>query len=83
LAEKILSEEIPTHITSVVYKKYSGRNTHLKFQINVVQKLFLKYLGPTPSEVLQIRTIKTLFPDPAGRFKVRHFPDVNTTTGKM
>jgi hypothetical protein len=65
----------------VTFRKHGGKYTHLQFRMHVVQKLFEKYGGATPLEALPVRAIKTLHPDPSGRFTGRHFPDVNPLTG--
>jgi hypothetical protein len=36
--------------------------------MEIVQKLFQKYRGTIPSDALPIRTIRTIPPDPTGRF---------------
>jgi hypothetical protein len=50
--------------------------------MHIVQKLFEKYGGATPSKALPIKTIRTLPPDPSGIFTGRHFPDVNPSGTK-
>jgi hypothetical protein len=65
----------------VIFIKHSGNYNHLQFCMRIVQKLFEKYGGATPSEVLPVRAIKTLHPGPSGRFTGRHFLNVNPPTG--
>jgi hypothetical protein len=36
--------------------------------MEIVQKLFQKYRGKIPSDTLPIRTIRTISPEPTGRF---------------
>jgi hypothetical protein len=52
----------------------------LQFHMEIIQKLFQKYRGATPPEAMPVRPLRSLPPDPAGRFSGRHFPDLNPPT---
>jgi hypothetical protein len=49
--------------------------------MEIIQKLFQKYRGATPPEAMPVRPLRSLPPDPAGRFSGRHFSDLNPATG--
>jgi hypothetical protein len=65
----------------VIYMKHGGISTHLRFRMEIIQKLFQKYTGATPPEAMPVRPVTSLPPDPTGRFSGRHFPDLNPPTG--
>jgi hypothetical protein len=52
----------------------------LRFHMEIIQKLFQKYRGATPPKSKPVRPLRSLPPDPAGRFSGRHFPDHNPPT---
>jgi hypothetical protein len=66
-------QEIWWHINTLQLR----HNLH----VEIIQKLFQKYRGATPSKAMPVRPLRSLPPDPTGRFSGRHFPDVNPPTG--
>jgi hypothetical protein len=64
----------------VIFRKHGGKYTHLQFHMYIVQKLFEECGGATPLKALPVRAIRTLSPDPSGRFTERYFPDMNPPT---
>jgi hypothetical protein len=52
----------------VIYMKHGGISTHLRFRMEIIQKLFQKYTGATHPEAMPGRPVTSLPPDPTGRF---------------
>jgi hypothetical protein len=67
----------------VIYRKHGGKYTYLQFHMHIVQKLFETYRGATLLEVLLVIAMRTILPDPSGRFSGRHFLNVNPSTGTV
>lgn len=61
----------------VIYKKHDGKFTQLQFRIQIVQKLFHRYVNANPNAVLPVCSMRPELSDPSTRFSGKHFSDFN------